>query len=173
MEERKIFEFKGIGGRRDKCREMTGEMIGGKPEFNDFYSIFYPAKMFFYGNERIIFQMYELSDCPAWVEIIVPGYVRSGEFENYEEYFDFGKTLGDEKFDLRDITSILVEPVKKEDQGGVKRKLMDLIKEDLQPSREYKVNFWEIKKDEKRIDYLDAAKKCLEKFREITRGRFK
>jgi hypothetical protein len=141
MEE--LREFSGIEGKRQKFREMTGERIGGEPEFNNFLVIHYPARMFFYKDERVIYQVREMSDSPC-ATIAVPGYVKSKPYmKEGQENINFGDKYGDEKIVKEDSSlTVKVEPVGKRDRKELEGLVRKFSKKDCKPEKTYQIEFW-------------------------------
>ncbi len=136
-------EFSGIEGDVLKLREMTGEMIGGEPEFNNFHLTFYPAKMFFYKDEKVIYQINKTSDC-NWAEIIVPGYARSEPYVKEDKNnLDFGDKPGEERILDKNVLAVKVEPVKKEERKELEKLVRKAAERDFQINVKYTIKFWE------------------------------
>lgn len=136
-------EFSGIEGRVLKLREMTGEEFGGEPEFNNFHSTFYPAKMFFYKDEKVIYQINRMSDCD-WAEIIVPGYVKSEPYEKVDkDNLDFGDKPGQERIMDEKVTAVMVAPVQEKERKELEKIVRKAAERDFKMRVKYSVRFWE------------------------------
>ena len=136
-------EFSGIDGDVLKLREMTGETIGGKPEFHNYHLTFYPAKMFFYNDERVIYQINKTSDCD-WAEIIVPGYVKSDAYPKEDkDNLDFGDKPGQERILNKNVLAVMVEPVEKQERKELEKIVRKAAERDFQIGVKYTVKFWE------------------------------
>ncbi|MFH0832089.1 MAG: hypothetical protein V1886_04470 [archaeon] len=136
-------EFSGIEGSVLKLREMTGEMRGGEPEFYNYHLTHYPAKMFFYKDEKVIYQINKLSDCD-WADIIVPGYVKSEPYEKVDkDNLDFGDKPGQERIIDKNVLAVKVEPVKKQERKELENLVRKSAERDFKIKVKYTVKFWE------------------------------